>query len=301
MHSTVSGGRGDDETGTGDRGLAVSWTRSSRGSTATVNDAPQISQWDSEGWFWKVHRGQPRLSTPGLAEAGRGFGEGTGEGAGDGRLAMAAMAALTTCTAGGLMPHARQGGIGVREARAGSKLDGTGFEKEQMGHTQVALAGGGAGAGLAWRGGVDEAGRWAGAETPRVRCRAGLGNRVILADEVRKPAWRGSAGADAQRVGTEMWGGVHGTRASRRRGARGRPSGCAGHRGRRSIRGARSGTPGRSGTARAWPCCGQARGLAVGGRRGRPGKWVGTLGRGPPHPGRTAASPPAAAMGAGRW
>lgn len=136
-----------------------------------------------------MHRGQARLSTPGLAEIGRWSGEGADGGVDDGRLAMAAMVALTTCTVGGLMPHAKQGGMGVREARAGSKLDGTGFEKEQMGHTQVALAGAGAragaggGTGLAWRGGVD------GAETPRVRYRAGLGNRVILADEVRKPAW----------------------------------------------------------------------------------------------------------------
>jgi len=45
--------------------------------------------------------------------------------------------------------------MGVRDASAGSKLDGTGFEKEQIGHTQVALAGGG-GAGLLCRGGVND-------------------------------------------------------------------------------------------------------------------------------------------------
>jgi hypothetical protein len=78
-----------------------------------------------------------------------------GGGPGAGLFEMAAMAALTTCTVGGLMPHAKQGGMGVRDARAGSKLDGTGLEKEQIGHTQVALAGGG-GAGLLCRGGVDE-------------------------------------------------------------------------------------------------------------------------------------------------
>jgi hypothetical protein len=60
---------------------------------------------------------------------------------------MAAIAALTTCTVGGLMPQAKHGGTGVREAKAGSKLEGTGFEKEHIGHTQVAL-GAGAGAGL---------------------------------------------------------------------------------------------------------------------------------------------------------
>jgi hypothetical protein len=78
-----------------------------------------------------------------------------GGGPGAGRFDMAAMAALTTCTVGGLMPQARHGGMGVRDARAGSKLEGTGLEKEQMGHTQVALAGGG-GAGLLCRGGVED-------------------------------------------------------------------------------------------------------------------------------------------------
>lgn len=68
-----------------------------------------------------------------------------------GRLAMAAMAALTTCTRGGLMPHARQGDNGVCAfAVAGSKFDGTGFEKEQIGQIHVALASrGGAGDGRA--------------------------------------------------------------------------------------------------------------------------------------------------------
>ena len=86
---------------------------------------------------------------------------------------MAAMAALTTCTVGGLIPHARHGGMGVRDARAGSKLDGTGFEKEHIGHTHVALAGGG-GAGLLCRGGVEEAEEAAcgfeGTEIPRDSC-----------------------------------------------------------------------------------------------------------------------------------
>ena len=36
------------------------------------------------------------------------------------------------------MPQARHGGIGVRDASAGSKLDGTGFEKEHIGQTQDA-------------------------------------------------------------------------------------------------------------------------------------------------------------------
>lgn len=52
----------------------------------------------------------------------------------------AAIVAFNTVVRGGLMPHARQGGSGVAAvAVAGSKLDGTGFEKEQIGHTHVAF------------------------------------------------------------------------------------------------------------------------------------------------------------------
>jgi len=53
---------------------------------------------------------------------------------------MAAMAALTTCTNGGFIPQARQGGSGVFAlAILGSKFDGTGFENEQIGQIHVAL------------------------------------------------------------------------------------------------------------------------------------------------------------------
>jgi hypothetical protein len=47
------------------------------------------------------------------------------------------------------MPHARHGGNGVFAfASAGSKFEGTGFEKEHMGHIHVAVvAGWGAGTG----------------------------------------------------------------------------------------------------------------------------------------------------------
>lgn len=53
------------------------------------------------------------------------------------------MAALSTWVKAGLMPQARHGGSGVCAfAEAGSKLDGTGFEKLQIVQTQVAeLAG----------------------------------------------------------------------------------------------------------------------------------------------------------------
>lgn len=83
------------------------------------------------------------------------------------------MAALTTCTRGGFIPQARHGGNGVRAlAVAGSKLDGTGFEKEQIGQTHVALTdAAGAGAGLPRLSGVMAALLVA----PRDSCFAGLG------------------------------------------------------------------------------------------------------------------------------
>lgn len=112
-----------------------------------------------------------------------------GGGPGGGLFDMPAMAALTTCTVGGLMPHARHGGIGVREAIAGSKFEGTGFEKEHIGHTQVALCCG-AGAGLLCRGGVVAVGLpgIAGVGAPRASCFKGLGKNVIFAEDLRKPA-----------------------------------------------------------------------------------------------------------------
>lgn len=100
------------------------------------------------------------------------------------------MAALTTWTKGGFIPQAKHGGNGVRAfAVEGSKFEGTGLEKEHMGHTQVALGlGVGAGAGLACRSGVDGAvlARTAG---PRDRDLEGFGKRVTFADDLRKPAW----------------------------------------------------------------------------------------------------------------
>ena len=81
-----------------------------------------------------------------------------------------------TCTVGGFIPQARHGGIGVRDASAGSKFEGTGFEKEQMGHTHVALCCG-AGAGLLCLGGVKVVGLPGEAitEVPRESCLSGLG------------------------------------------------------------------------------------------------------------------------------
>lgn len=62
------------------------------------------------------------------------------EGKGESRLVAALMAAFNTVVNGGLIPHARHGGKCVEAlAVAGSKLDGIGFEKEQIGQIQVAL------------------------------------------------------------------------------------------------------------------------------------------------------------------
>jgi len=85
-----------------------------------------------------------------------------------------AMAAFTKCAVGGSIPQARHGGICVREARAGSKFEGSGFEKEQIGHTQVALCE--TGAGLLYRGGVAPVGLCGvGIEEPLDSCFSGLG------------------------------------------------------------------------------------------------------------------------------
>ena len=59
-----------------------------------------------------------------------------------GRFDRLAIAAFTTRMNGGLMPQAKHGGIGVCSFAAdGSKFEGTGFEKEQMGQIHVALVG----------------------------------------------------------------------------------------------------------------------------------------------------------------
>jgi hypothetical protein len=176
MHSGTTLCVGVASDGPGDSGLLISLATSSRRSTALASGAPQISQVVKEGWFSNVHRGHEimpfangvGMELPDLVS----FGGGPGACLFD----MPAIAAFTTWTVGGLIPQARHGGIGVREASAGSKFEGTGFEKEHIGHTHVALCGGGAGAGLPCRGGVDvglpEA---AGPDVPRESCFEGLG------------------------------------------------------------------------------------------------------------------------------
>lgn len=88
----------------------------------------------------------------GLVDVGRGRtarGEPTVGLAGAGvRLVALDMNAFNTCAKLGLMPQARHGGRGVwMFAVVGSKLDGTGLEKLQMVHTQVAEAAAGSGGG----------------------------------------------------------------------------------------------------------------------------------------------------------
>jgi hypothetical protein len=110
------------------------------------------------------------------------------------------IAAFSTWVKAGLIPHARHGGRGVRAlAVAGSKLEGTGFEKLQMVHTHVAeLAGDGStGAGL--RGlsdrGTGEELLSLGEPVPAagdLDCNeerfVGFGIKVTLAEDLRKPA-----------------------------------------------------------------------------------------------------------------
>lgn len=110
------------------------------------------------------------------------------------------MAAFSTCVKAGLIPHAKQGGRGVRAlAVAGSKFEGTGFEKLQMVQTHVAeLAGEGSTAaglrGLSDRGTGEEL-LSLGEPVPvagDLDCKeerfVGLGIKVTLAEDLRKPA-----------------------------------------------------------------------------------------------------------------
>lgn len=110
-------------------------------------------------------------------------------------LVAPAMAALRMCASGGLMPQAKHGGRGVwAVAVAGSKLDGTGFEKVQMGQIQVIFFAGST-AGLSVRESGEAVALLEGvlnAEILRlciVDFFGGLGTNVILGDDLRKPAY----------------------------------------------------------------------------------------------------------------
>lgn len=171
------------------------WAASRRLSAADTSDAPHISQTVKEGWFWNVHRGHVKELAPGepppgpagvivsLACAG-----GSPEAC---LFVIAAIAAFTTWTNDGFIPHARHGANGVRAfAAVGSKLEGTGFENEHIVHTHVAL-GDGVGAGERRPSGVVADGVWALGEADETRdsCFEGLGCNVILGEDFRKPAW----------------------------------------------------------------------------------------------------------------
>jgi hypothetical protein len=118
------------------------------------------------------------------------------------RLEAAAMAALSTTENGGLIPHAWHGGRGVEElALAGSKLEGTELEKEQIVHIQVAFDSGilvvtreGPNGLFALETGDEEAPR-AMAFLLSVCCMepwprfSNFGWNVIFGEDFKKPAW----------------------------------------------------------------------------------------------------------------
>jgi hypothetical protein len=122
------------------------------------------------------------------------------------RLAFAAIAAFRTRAKGGVIPQARHGGNGkLSVAMLGSKLDGTGFEKEQMGHTHVPTTAGSVAEDTAGaRNGLVDREVGEDAEVtlenrgdcgtpvllilPKPRLRR-FGYNVILGEDLRKPAW----------------------------------------------------------------------------------------------------------------
>jgi hypothetical protein len=95
------------------------------------------------------------------------------------------------------MPHVRHGGNGVFAfASDGSKFEGTGFEREHIGHIQVAgLAdceagnGGKGDVGVPMRGRGDEVPLLDGTPSRVDDLLGGLKCRVIFGDDFRKPAW----------------------------------------------------------------------------------------------------------------
>jgi hypothetical protein len=116
-----------------------------------------------------------------------------------------------------LIPHARQGGIGVAlVAVEASKLEGTGFENEHIGQTHVAFTGlGGGGVVACERGdcvpttncvlkGSDRDGL-----APELRDRSaffkGLGYIMIFAEDLRKPAWYSARSISFRSMPTEYF------------------------------------------------------------------------------------------------
>ena len=120
---------------------------------------------------------------------------------GGARLVALAIAALRTRAKGGLIPQAKHGANGAcLVAVCGSKLDGTGFEKEHIGQIQVAvLAGEGSGVrrwnGLSVRDNGDAVALLEGAVRLDIDrfCLEdrfeGFGTRVIFAEDFKNPAY----------------------------------------------------------------------------------------------------------------
>jgi hypothetical protein len=110
--------------------------------------APHISHVFSEGWLWNVHLGHRKVSADASdvslvrpLETVERLSPGVGlDVAPAARLDIAAIAALTIWTSGGLIPQAWHGGRGVYWlAVDGSKLLGTGFDRPHIGHIHVAF------------------------------------------------------------------------------------------------------------------------------------------------------------------
>jgi hypothetical protein len=108
-----------------------------------VCDDPSLELWFEEPHTSDCGRGFSRCPRKGI-----GVLRGTEDGCGA-RLVALDTEALRTREKGGLIPQARQGANGVCSSEVcGSKFEGTGFEKEQIGHIQVAvLAAAGSGVG----------------------------------------------------------------------------------------------------------------------------------------------------------
>jgi hypothetical protein len=109
--------------------------------------------------------------------------------------------ALRTSEKGGFIPQARQGANGVCPFEvSGSKFEGTGFEKEQIGHIHVAVLAGvgsdvGRWKGLSLRDNGDAVALLEGGTVRLDIARfctedrlEGFGTRVIFAEDFKKPA-----------------------------------------------------------------------------------------------------------------
>lgn len=173
-----------------------------------ANGAPHISHSNRDGWFTNVHRGH---ATEEPASASTDWLPLTGVSAGCGGLATtgsrfvaADIAALRIVASGGLIPHAKHGGIFVDAvAVVASKFDGTGFENEQIEQIHVALTGWGD-AGFAPRSCASDGCTLAGCRFEACGIDglvasvlaglsslffAGLGCRMIFGDDFKKPAY----------------------------------------------------------------------------------------------------------------